>query len=94
MAMTPEGSVKAKVKTFLKAKGVWYVIPVSNGMGTRGVPDILCCHRGRLIALEIKAPGKRGNTTPHQEMQMAGIRASGGIAVVVDDVSALVEIFA
>ncbi len=94
MAMTPEGKVKAAVKTFLKTKGVWYCMPMGTGFGNSGVPDFLCCYNGRFIAIETKAPGKRGNTTVMQDNQIMGIRTAGGRAVVIDDVRQLEEIFA
>lgn len=93
MAMTPEGRVKAAVKTFLKAKGAWYCMPIGTGYGNSGVPDFLVCWRGRFIAIETKAPGKRGNTTVMQDKQIMGIHQAGGSAVVVDDVNQLVEMF-
>lgn len=90
--MTPEGRVKAAVKRRLKEIGAWFYMPVQNGMGVVGIPDFICCLEGRMIAIETKAPGKRGNTTPNQDRQLENIRAAGGIAIVVDDVNQLNEI--
>ena len=67
-------------------------MPVSNGMGAHGIPDLICCWHGAFIGVECKAPGKRGNVSELQKMQLAGIQSAGGIAVVVDDVSQLEEI--
>ena len=64
MATTPEGKVKKKVKEYLKSIGAWYYMPVSNGMGRSGCPDILVCLDGRFMAFETKAVGKINNTTP------------------------------
>jgi Holliday junction resolvase len=89
MATTPEGKVKAAVKRYLKARGIWFCMPMGTGFGSSGVPDFLCCAGGRFIAIETKAPGKRRNTTVLQEQQIAAINATGGTAVVVDDVSQL-----
>lgn len=91
--MTPEGRVKADVRKFLKEQGVWYYQPVQNGMGVVGIPDFVCCWRGRFLAVETKAPGKRGGTTPNQERVLAQITAHGGLSVVVDDVSQLESLF-
>jgi hypothetical protein len=92
MASTPEGRVKAAIKKRLKELGVWNFSPVSNGMGVHGIPDILCCWKGRFIGLEVKAPGKRANTSALQDRQIAAIRESGGVAVVIDDVDQLDEV--
>lgn len=94
MARTPEGRVKTAVKKYLDAKGAWHCMPMGTGFGKSGVPDILACYRGRFLAIETKAPGKRGHTTLLQQQQIANIAARGGHAVVVDDVSQLDEVFA
>ena len=91
MAMTPEARTKAKVRAWLKARGIWHFLPVSNGMGAMGIPDIICCWNGRFLAIECKAKGKRANTSALQDMQIAGIHAAGGAAIVVDDVIQLDE---
>jgi hypothetical protein len=44
------------------------------------------------LAVEAKAPGKRSNTTPLQDREIAAIQAAGGIAIVVDDLSQLATI--
>lgn len=92
MAMTPEGRVKAAVKKYLDSLGVWHFSPVSNGMGRHGIPDLICCWKGRFFGVECKAPGKRANTSPLQDRELKAISAAGGVAVVVDDVEQLKEI--
>lgn len=94
MGMTPEGRVKAKVKDFLKSVDAWYYMPVSNGMGRVGCPDILACWHGRFIAIETKAPGKRKNTTPNQDREIDAINSANGLALVVDDVEQVKQAFA
>lgn len=89
---TPEAAVKAAVKKLLKERGIWHFMPVSNGMGQMGIPDVICCNQGRFLAVECKAPGKRGNTTPLQDHQLRQIHKSGGSAIVVDDVRQLQEV--
>lgn len=92
--MTPEGRVKAKVKALLKERGVWYFMPANNGMGRSGIPDFICCHKGKLVAIETKAPGRRNDTTPLQKMQIEGINLAGGTAMVIDDATQLEDFFA
>lgn len=93
MAMTPEGAVKAAVKKYLTAKGAWFFLPVSNGMGSMGIPDFVCGlpPNGRLLVVECKAKGRIKNTSELQKMQLARVAGVGGLAVVVDDVSKLEE---
>ena len=93
MAMTPEGRVKEAVKKYLKSIGAYYYMPQSNGMGRVGAPDFIVCYRGRFYAIETKAPGKRGNTSPNQDREIAAINAAEGVALVIDDVSQLEGVF-
>lgn len=81
--MTPEARVKNAVKKLLTEQGVWYFMPVSNGMGRHGIPDIICCAAGRFLAIECKA-GK-GKTTALQQREMERIVEAGGDAMVVSD---------
>lgn len=90
--MTPEGRVKAQVKQWLKARAVWFFMPVSNGMGSHGIPDFICCMNGAFVGIECKAPGKRSNVSALQQMQMTGIRTAGGRAIVVDNVEQLEDL--
>lgn len=91
MGMTPEAKVKKAVKEYLKSIGAWYYMPVSNGMGRVGCPDILVCYEGKFMAFETKAPGKRKNVTPNQEREIDGINSANGLALVVDDVEQVKE---
>lgn len=93
MGRTPEAAVKDAVKKYLKSRDAWYYMPVSNGMGRVGCPDILVCWHGRFIAIETKAPGKRGNTTPNQDREIEAINSADGLALVVDDVEQVREAF-
>ena len=89
MALTPEGRVKAAVKKWLQARGIWFCMPMGSMYGNAGVPDFLCCWNGRFLAIETKARGKRTNTTAMQDAQIVGIHKAGGAAVVIDDVDQL-----
>ena len=92
MAQTPEAKVKARVKAWLVARDIWHCTPIGSQFGESGVPDILCCWDGRFLAIEVKAPGKRSNTSDIQKRQLAGITAAGGTAIVVDDVLQMEDI--
>jgi len=89
VAQTPEGKVKAAVKAWLKARGIWFCMPMGTGYGNSGVPDFICCWNGRFLAIETKAPGKRSNTTVMQDNQIMGIHRANGMVVVVDSVEQL-----
>lgn len=91
--MTPEGRVKAAVKKWLTEHGAWFYMPVSNGMGRHGIPDFICCYQGRFLGIETKAPGKRREATPNQIRELTGIKATGGVALLIDDVEQLERAF-
>ena len=81
--MTPEKKVKIKVVAVLKTFGAYYFYPVTGGYGASGVPDIVGCYKGKFFAIECKA-GK-GKTTALQEKNIAQIKATGGLAIVVNE---------
>ena len=83
MAATPESKVKARIKKLLAEYNVYYAMPIGTMFGNSGVPDFLCCVRGRFLAIEAKA-GK-GKTTALQEKHLADIREAGGLALVVNE---------
>jgi hypothetical protein len=83
MATTPEGKVKAHVRKILDAADVYYFSPAANGYGRVGIPDIICCYRGKFVAIECKA-GK-GKTTALQDREIASIKDRGGIALVINE---------
>ena len=89
MAATPESKVKAKIKAILKEHGVYYAMPIGTGYGNAGVPDFLCCIKGKFLAIEAKANG--GKTTALQDKNLRDIETAGGITCVLneDNVSAL-----
>jgi pantoate kinase len=83
MASTPEAKVKDKIKKILKEHGVYYAMPMGTGYGNSGVPDFLCCIKGRFLAVEAKA-GK-GIPTALQEKNLRDIKAAGGTALVINE---------
>ena len=83
MAAPPESKVKAKIKKILAEYNVYYAMPIGTMFGNSGVPDFLCCVRGRFLAIEAKA-GK-GKTTALQDKHLEDIRQAGGVALVVNE---------
>lgn len=99
--MTPEGKVKKALRKTLTAHGAWHYMPVQNGMGCVGIPDIIACvpvtitedmvgrKVGLFLGLEAKAPGFSTNTTPNQANVLNQIFKSDGTAIVADNVETL-----
>jgi Holliday junction resolvase len=90
---TPENAVKLKVVKQLASVGAYYFFPATGGYGRSGVPDIVCCYKGRFVGIECKARGKR--PTALQQSNLEDIVRHGGISVVVDEssVDSFKEIF-
>lgn len=90
MAQTPEGKIKAKVKSMLQKHGIWYFLPANNGFGRSGVPDFVCCVSGRFVGIECKADAARSPTA--LQMVCAGqITDAGGRWLLVYDDETLRE---
>jgi hypothetical protein len=83
MANTPEARVKDKIKKILRAHNIYYAMPHGAGFGNAGVPDFLCCWKGKFLAIEAKA--NRGKVTALQQKNLHDIEASGGSIWVLDE---------
>lgn len=86
-----ERDITRAIMDYLLLMGAW-VFKVHGHLGQKkGVPDILACHRGRFIAIEVKRPG--GKLSEHQEQQLEEIRVAGGVALVAFDVMDVMKVF-
>lgn len=91
--MTPEGVVKGKVKKFLTpliSRGVYFHMPVQNGMGAPTL-DFVGCLRGRFFAIETKAGDAK--PTARQEQTAAAMTAGGAVVFLVDGNDMSLELF-
>ena len=88
-----EKDLVRKIRHYLDSLDCCFSWKEHGGMyGTAGIPDIICCIRGKFVALEVKLPGNR--PTSLQEMTMARIRKAGGTAEAVyslDDVKRIIS---
>ena len=82
MAMTKEGEIKKRVKEILDKAGCWYFFPAANGYGRSAIPDIICCMKGRFLAIECKKENLR--PTAIQQREMDKITANGGGAICIN----------
>jgi Holliday junction resolvase len=83
--MTPEGRVKRKAIAELQKLGMYIFFPATGGFGRSGIPDIVCCYKGKFIGIECKANGKK--PTALQQSNLEEIVNNGGIAIVIDETS-------
>lgn len=58
-------------------------------MSTPGVPDLICCFKGRLVGIEIKA--EKGIVSDYQKEFIERINHAGGLAFVARSVDDVIE---
>jgi hypothetical protein len=56
---------------------------MTGGFGNSGVPDVLCCYKGRFVGIECKANG--GKATALQIHNLNSIEIAGGIALLINE---------
>lgn len=88
-----ERDVVAAIKKYLISLGrdIFFWKEHGGPYGTSGIPDIICCYKGRFLGLEAKLPG--GKLTELQKRTLDKINAAGGIArrvQSVDDVKVII----
>lgn len=77
--MAAEKQFENKIKAYLKSKNTWFIKYWGGGGFTKaGIPDILCCYKGRFIAIEVKAPN--GKASELQLFNLKKIEEAGGKA--------------
>jgi hypothetical protein len=86
-----EKDIVAAIMRHLKTVPGCFAWKTHGGMyGTAGIPDIICCFRGRFVAFEVKTD--TGKLTKLQESTIAKIRAAKGKAFKVTSVEETKEI--
>lgn len=84
--------VKAILKYLKTVDGCFFWKEHGGMYGTAGIPDIICCYRGRFFGFEVKT--EKGQPTRLQLATIRKIKAAGGTALVVrsvDEVRAVID---
>jgi hypothetical protein len=90
MASTPEGKVKDACKKMLNRHEVYFFMPVSNGMGSMGVFDIVACADGVFVGIECKSDSSKKPTALQTHNATKAKKAGGVIFLVhVDNITDL-----
>ncbi len=88
-----EADIVRAILKYLKTVPGCFSWKEHGGMyGTAGIPDIICCIKGRFVAFEVKTPV--GKPTALQEATIRKILAAEGIAQIVrsvDEVRAVID---
>lgn len=87
--MATEQDIQRKILKYLESKHIYAVKVISASKA--GVPDILCCYNGQFLAIEVKTPNTKHNTSELQKHNISKIIGCGGKALVAWDVKQVQE---
>ena len=83
MIMKSEQAIQSDILKYLKSVGAY---PIKVSAATKaGIPDIICCYKGRFIAIEVKRPEAKTNVSPLQVANITMIINAQGEAIVAWD---------
>lgn len=75
-----EKTITNQILKYLKTEPECFAFKEHGGIyGVSGLPDIICCYKGKFMAFEIKTP--QGKLSKLQEITIKRINEAGGIAV-------------
>ncbi len=80
MARKPETNFRARVKRDLATLRETVVFPIQQ-QTILGDPDLICCIRGKFVALELKSA--KGKASVLQTHKLESVRKAGGVAFTV-----------
>jgi Holliday junction resolvase len=89
--MESESQLQGTMIKWLESKG-WYVVKVITA-NKSGVPDILFCRDGLFCAIEVKKEGRLSKVSELQKLHLEMINASGGKAIVADNLETVKNTF-
>jgi len=88
-----EKDITSAIMRYLKTLPYCFAWKEHGGMyGTTGLPDIICCYRGRFMGLEVKT--QTGKLTKLQETTLQRIQEAKGYAYKVTSLQEVKEIIA
>jgi hypothetical protein len=86
-----EKDIVNQIMKYLKTIPYCFCWKQHGGMyGVAGLPDIICCYRGRFVAFEVKQPS--GKLTKLQEIAIRKIKDAKGVACKVTSVEEVKQI--
>ncbi len=85
-----EADITKQIRDVLNLKGIWHWKQWQGPMSEpKGVSDILGCFEGKLLAIEVKVPGRE--PSPDQLQFIDGVNHYGGIGFVAHSVEDVIE---
>ena len=86
-----EQQLQTSVIKYLEGLGCYVIKTIQ--VNKRGCPDLLFCHDGRFCAIEVKREGKLNTVTEIQKFHLDLIKKTGGIAMAIDSLQAVKDVF-
>ena len=75
-----EKTITNQILKYLKSEPECFAFKEHGGIyGVSGIPDIICCYKGKFMAFEVKTP--QGKLSKLQEITLKLINEAGGMAV-------------
>ena len=86
-----EKTITNKILKYLKEQPCCFAFKEHGGAyGTAGIPDIICCYKGKFVAFEVKTSS--GKLSKLQEIIIQKIKNANGIAYKVTSLEDVKEI--
>jgi Holliday junction resolvase len=85
-----ESAFQTKVINYLHSIGAYVIKIHVSSYQLEGEPDIICCHKGKFYAFELKQGSVLSDL---QKIKLELIRESGGVAMEVRSIDQLKELF-
>jgi Holliday junction resolvase len=76
----PETRIQRSIQRWLKEQGVFVFKVHGSEFMPAGLPDLVCCIRGRFVCVEVKTP--TGTTSKRQAYMHRVIEEAGGVVIV------------
>lgn len=83
-----ESTIQSKIIHYLKSKKIYIIKTIVTNRN--GIPDIICCYKGRFIGFEVKTEKKK--PTELQNLNIKLIWEAGGEAYVVRCLNDVVKV--
>lgn len=75
-----EKTITNQILKYLKTEPECFAFKEHGGLyGVSGLPDIICCYKGKFMAFEVKT--EKGKLSKLQEITIKRINEAGGMAV-------------
>jgi hypothetical protein len=85
-----EKSITNSVLRYLNRLPDTYARKIHGGPYMAGMPDVLCCHRGHMVVIEMKMPGRR--PTELQQRELDRWERAGAVAFVAHSLKEVKEV--